>query len=140
MIPKFLNAINPIDMFNANQMQKLKSYYENNGMLNTAGHIFKDYFSGAQTNYGSKLPKTTSESYAKRARIGAATALGGYALSQTAFEGTAIDSVADFVAGIGIHGTIGSGLYSKNKKYGLAYFGWAGLNSLRSGGDHFGPF
>ncbi len=139
MISKFINAINPIDMFNATQMKKLQAHYKNEGLLKTASAMFENYFQGGKTAFGPDTPATTSYEYAKRARIGTALGIGGYALSQTLFENTAIDSVADFVAGAGLHSGITAALFSKNKKYGLGYGAWAGLNMLRKG-DNFGPF
>lgn len=136
---KFLNAVNPIDMFNANQMQKLEAYYKNNGLLKTTSAMFDQYFSRRQTEFGPKIPNTSTQDYVKKARIGLGAGIAGYALSQTLFEDTFVERAADFAAGVGIHTGIGAGLYGYKPALGIGYGAWAGLNLLRRG-NNFGPF
>lgn len=135
---KFFNAINPLDMFNANQMQKLKAFHSSNGIVRTTSEMFNGYFSGSQLSFGPSMSKTSQE-YTRKARVGASLGLAAYGLSQTVFADSAIENVADFAVGVGMHGAITSALYKKKPGYGIGYGAWAGLNIMRRG-NQLGPF
>jgi hypothetical protein len=167
-IGKYIGAMSPIELFNSNQLQKLKgeahklmtqnkpremtSMFFDTMKTNIRDKMasykkggpgiagFADYFSGY--SLGDEMSKIAPGDLKFRsiARKTTGAALLGYMGSNMLFgRENPISNTIGFGANVGMHAGIGSLLGMVHPFVGVGYMGLSGINMLRSG-NNLGPF